>query len=167
MAETLSLISTVAFVMAAICLAVAILIFVRFKIPSVIGDLSGRNARKSIEQMRKMNENSGNKSYKPSKVNSERGKLTETMKGDRKNSAIKNQGDEKPETGLLDENKIQIVSDMETALLNDEDATDVLRDDNETVALDADQESAIRPSGGISIEIIEEVMLIHSNEVIP
>ena len=52
MAETLSMISKISFVAAEICLVVAIILFIRFKIPDVIGDLSGRNARKSIEQMR-------------------------------------------------------------------------------------------------------------------
>lgn len=59
MAETLSMISKISFVAAGICLVVAIILFIRFKIPDVIGDLSGRNARKSIEQMRALNEKSG------------------------------------------------------------------------------------------------------------
>ena len=73
MAETLSMISIISFAGAAVCLVMAIIFFVYFKIPSVIGDLSGRTARKSIEQMRVMNEKSGKKVYKPDKVNLERG----------------------------------------------------------------------------------------------
>lgn len=41
---------------------------VLFKIPIVIGDLSGRTAKKSIERMRLNNEKTGNKSYKPVKA---------------------------------------------------------------------------------------------------
>lgn len=59
MAETLSMISKISFVAAGICLVVAIILFIRFKIPNVIGDLSGKNARKSIEQMRLLNEKVG------------------------------------------------------------------------------------------------------------
>ena len=107
MAETLSMISKISFVAAGICLVVAIILFIRFKIPDVIGDLSGRNARKSIEQMRALNEKSGSKSYKPSKKNIERGKLTETMHGlDETEKILKKQDNERPETGLLEENKI-------------------------------------------------------------
>ena len=111
MAETLSMISKISFVAAGICLVVAIILFIRFKIPDVIGDLSGRNARKSIEQMRALNEKSGSKSYKPSKKNIERGKLTETMHGlDETEKILKKQDNERPETGLLEENKISFSS---------------------------------------------------------
>ena len=54
-------------------------IVVCISIPNVIGDLSGRNARKSIERMRKSNENTGRKSYRSSAVNAARSKLTEAM----------------------------------------------------------------------------------------
>ena len=53
MAETLSLISIVSFIAAAVCLVVTVILFFWFQIPSVIGDLSGRTARKSILQNRK------------------------------------------------------------------------------------------------------------------
>ena len=80
MAETLSMISIIAFVLAGICLVATIILFIYFKIPSIIGDLSGKTARKSIEQMRQNNEKTGNKSYKPSKVNEKRGKLTDSIR---------------------------------------------------------------------------------------
>ena len=121
MAETLSMISKISFVAAGICLVVAIILFIRFKIPDVIGDLSGRNARKSIEQMRALNEKSGSKSYKPSKKNIERGKLTDTMHGlDETEKILKKQDNERPETGLLEENKISFSKEPETDLLIDE-----------------------------------------------
>ena len=50
MADTLSLLSVIAFVIAGISLAVAIFLWFLFHISSVIGDLSGRTARKSIEK---------------------------------------------------------------------------------------------------------------------
>lgn len=165
MAETLSLISIVSFVIAAIFLILAVILFIRFKIPSVIGDLSGRNARKSIEQMRERNEKSGNKSYKPSKVNAERGKLTGTMKGERKESHSTKRDNERPETGLLNENRVKKVSEQQTALL-DEEATGILQDDNATEILVNDYEFEKNRTGGIAIEILEEVMIIHSNEIV-
>ena len=78
-AEILSLVSLICFILAGICLALALLFWFLFKIPTVIGDLSGRTARKSIAQRRQANERSGNKSYRPSATNAARGKLTETM----------------------------------------------------------------------------------------
>ena len=48
MAETLSMVSMVSFVAAGVCLALTVILWFAFRIPNVIGDLSGRNARKSI-----------------------------------------------------------------------------------------------------------------------
>lgn len=79
MAEILSIISIVSFVVAGICLLFALFFWFKFKIPSVIGDLSGRTARKSIAQMRDYNEKSGKKSHRSSAANLERGRITDTM----------------------------------------------------------------------------------------
>ena len=160
MAETLSMISIISFAGAAVCLVMAIIFFVYFKIPSVIGDLSGRTARKSIEQMRVMNEKSGKKVYKPDKVNLERGKLTATMHGAGKVS-------DRPETGVLDENAVGIIQIDETMILHDRDETGILEEENETTQLDGKRETVPESSGGIRIELLEEVMLVHTDEVIP
>ena len=72
MAETLSMVSMVSFIAAGVCLALTVILWFAFRIPNVIGDLSGRNARKSIERMRKSNENTGRKSYRSSAVNAAR-----------------------------------------------------------------------------------------------
>lgn len=58
MAETLYIISRVSFIASAVFAVISAALFFIFAIPSVIGDLSGANARKSIERMRKSNENS-------------------------------------------------------------------------------------------------------------
>ena len=61
-----------------------------------------------IEQMRQNNEKTGNKSYKPSKVNEKRGKLTDSIRETSKMvQKPKKEEEERPETGLLDENKIE------------------------------------------------------------
>lgn len=139
MAETLSFISIIAFVAAAICLVVTIIIFIKFKIPSVIGDLSGKTARKSIEQMRESNEQSGRKTH------------------ERKTQ-------ERPETGLLEDNRIQSVVSTATVLLQDENTEGLLEDENTTVALDFCEEAHFAREGGIAIELLEEIMLIHTEE---
>ena len=66
-------------ILAGILLLVTILLFVFLRIPTVIGDLTGATARKAIENIRNQNEVSGDKTYKSSQVNSERGKLTDKI----------------------------------------------------------------------------------------
>ena len=60
-------------------LVTAVILFFVLHIPNVIGDLSGANAKKAIEHIRNKNESTGEKTYKSSKVNKERGKLTEKI----------------------------------------------------------------------------------------
>lgn len=52
MAEILHTLSIISFVLAVLFVVIAIILWFVFKIPNVIGDLSGHNARKSIAQMR-------------------------------------------------------------------------------------------------------------------
>ena len=101
MADILHMVSVISFVSAGVFAIVAIVLWFAFKIPSIVGDLSGRTARKSIEKMRENNEKIGNKAYKVSEINLERGKLTETIDKERKSSA----GND--ETGLLKENHVK------------------------------------------------------------
>lgn len=77
--ESLNTLSIVFFVCAAVFLITGIVLFFVLDIISVYGDLSGRTARKAIERMRKENEETGNKAYKPSAVNEKRGRLTDKM----------------------------------------------------------------------------------------
>ncbi len=59
--------------------AIAVVLFFTLKIPKVISDLTGRTARKAIENIRMQNEQSGDKTYQSSAVNLERGKLTDKI----------------------------------------------------------------------------------------
>ena len=65
--------------LAALCFVIAIILFFVLRIPRVIGDLSGSTARKAIANIRNQNENSGDKTYKSSAVNRQRGKLTDKI----------------------------------------------------------------------------------------
>lgn len=64
MVETLSTLSVTSYILAGVFLVTAIVLWFVLKIPRVIGDLSGRNARKSIAEMRNGNE----KAYKTGTV---------------------------------------------------------------------------------------------------
>lgn len=78
-AELYKIISIVGFCMAGVFLVLSIILFIKFRIVKVIGDLTGTNAKKAISIIREQNENTGNKAFKPSPLNMERGKITEKM----------------------------------------------------------------------------------------
>lgn len=181
-AEILSLISTISYILAVVCLTLAVFFFFKFQIPSVIGDLSGRTAKKSIARMRDSNEKAGGKGYRPSAANVSRGKLTETMTHAAKPAAPKpaapkpaapkpaapkkpQESDIPPETRLLAENEAEAPSIQETTLLGDADATGLLEDPDATTLLEENAKPAKR-TGGKKLVMLDEVMLIHTDEVL-
>lgn len=173
-AEILSLVSLISYIAAGICLALALFFWFFFKIPSVIGDLSGRTAKKSIAKMRQANAKSGSKSYRSSATNVARGKLTDTMPQTAKPKqnpapavappAPKPAPDPAgmPETGILAENKEQAYVSAGTEMLDAGEETSLLADDQATTVL----EENVKRTGGKKLTMINEVMLIHTNEVI-
>lgn len=158
MAETLSIISLVSFIIAGVCLVLAVFFWFNFRIPKVIGDLTGRTARKSIAKMRASNEESGNKSFRPSATNVNRGKLTDTMHD--LNKAQPQETDSMTgeiETGVLAENRASGSNDgNSTILLDNSDETDLL----EKIAVPA------RKGGGKKLTMLDEVVQVHTDEVI-
>lgn len=78
-AETWGIIAIIGFSLSAIALAAAVFIFIRLKIPAVIGDLSGKTVAREIQAIRDANVASGVKAHKSSRVNIDRGKLTEKV----------------------------------------------------------------------------------------
>lgn len=65
--------------LAILCFITAIILFFVLKIPRVVGDLSGATAKKAIENIRSQNESSGDKTYKSSYINQQRGKITDKI----------------------------------------------------------------------------------------
>ena len=57
----------------------AVILFFTLRIPEVVNHLTGRTQRKAIERIRTQNEQSGDKSYRSSAVNLERGKVTDKI----------------------------------------------------------------------------------------
>lgn len=170
-AEILSLVSLISYIIAGVCLVLAVFFWFYFKIPSVIGDLSGRTAKKSVERIRQTNTQSGNKSYRTSTTNAARGKLTDTMqhasklkqsKAPEEKPAVTESG--RPETGILSENKAEVYVKEGTEVLDTE-ATSMLIDEEGTAALNVEA-APIRHPGGKKLTMINEVMLIHTDEVI-
>lgn len=180
-AEILSLISTISYVIAAVSFVLAIFFWFYFKIPSVIGDLSGRTARKSIARMRATNEKAGGQGYKPSATNVNRGTLTDTMQHSRKlkADAKKKEASKKaepkkkaaaedlmPETGLLVGNRAEAPAQQETAMLDSNEATGLLVDTDATAPLVSLYQQPAKRTGGVKLTMLDDVMLIHTDEVI-
>lgn len=154
MAEILSIISFISFGISGTCFILAIFFWFKFKIPSVVGDLSGKTARKSIAKMRESNEKSGKKSYQSSSVNVNRGKVTESMP------------DTRPETGILEENKGKIVDRQGTELLDEDETTGLLIEEEGTEPLQQMEKQFVKRTGGKELVMLEEIMLVHTDEVL-
>lgn len=175
MARVLSIVSTVSFVLAGIFLIIAILLWIKFGILNIIGDLSGRTAKKSIAKMRENNEKVGKKSFKPSFVNLGRGKLTDAMKGSEKlNKSDLKEYENQPETGILAKNKINGLYGSVTDILEDNNLTGLLNEketeilDNSTTNLlnEEVEDSLKKVTSSVDFKIIDEVILVHTDEFI-
>ena len=73
------IIAIVGFSLSGIALVAAVFMFIKMRIPAVIGDLSGKTVAREIQAMRESNASSGTKIHKSSRVNMDRGKLTEKV----------------------------------------------------------------------------------------
>lgn len=166
MADVLSIVSFVSFIVAGISLAVAVFLWFSFKIPTVIGDLTGKTAKKSIAKMRKSNEASGNKSYRPSAANVNRGKITDSIPDSAKpnSQAAASTPFDKGQTGILDENKASGSCAEPTAALDDS-ATELLSSSEETELLPREAQ-AKRRAAIKELRMLDEVIYIHTDEVI-
>lgn len=169
---TINIVSIIFFIIAGVSLLVAIYSFVRFNIPQVIGELSGRTARKSIAQMRDKNEKTGNKAHRPSPSAIERGTLTDKIekkksveKSDKKISKVE-EGTEllNSTEKLLTNIQTELLNESETEL-SDDNATTVLSE--ETTVLTNNDNSQINVSNDSNdFKIIQNIVLIHTNETI-
>ncbi len=160
MAEVLSITAIASFVLAGFFLIFAIFFWIKFKIPNIIGDLTGLTAKASIAKMRESNEKSGAKSFKPSTVNSKRGKLTETATGFNKTEEATEKLDtnvKQPETGILSDNR----ADYEPYISE----TDILEGGTELLVED-ETNNSIKHSKVSNVKIIDEITFIHTDEVI-
>lgn len=151
-----------------IMFAVSIVLFFTLKIPKVISDLTGRTARRAIEDIRLQNERSGDKTYKSSAVNLQRGKLTDKISP---SGRLMRREASPFGTGVITEK----ISTQRLAPVEGADETTVLTLANETTVLDAAygettllQADAPAPVVAVvqGFEIEYEITYIHTNEVI-
>lgn len=151
LAQIYQTVSIVAFSLAGASLAFAIFCFFKFRIIKIMNDLSGRTARKSIAKRRAENEKSGDKSFRPSPKAKARGAKTDKI---RKNgrSVNKKQAVSNMQVKNTDKSEISLETN-ETELLSEG-----------TVLLTAD--SVLAPAVYDKLEMIQSIVIIHTNEVI-
>lgn len=150
--------------------AVAIILFFVLKIPKVIGDLNGSNARKAIENIRNSNESSGEKTYKSSYVNSQRGKITDKISPS--GSLLSKHTDQlgaAMATERIDASNVILPADETTVLTSVSDETTVLS--NASYQMDvpsgeqfADETTVLSQPRMLSV--IQSIVYIHTDEII-
>ena len=126
-----------------ICFVITAILFFTLRIPKVISDLSGRTARKAIEDIRRQNEQSGDKSYQSSAVNLERGKLTDKIS---KSGRLVTRDSTPFGTGVITEKiSTQRLDEPagETMVLSGGNETTVLSGGNETTVLSGGNETTV------------------------
>lgn len=151
MAETLSTISLISFLAAGVFAILAVILWFVFRIPTVAGELSGRIAKKSIERMRKSNEEAGKNSRGPGAVMREGKKSSPYMIQTEKNRI----GGENAETDLLAESAARMHHSRETEALTDK---------KDTGSLGKSRKE--RRVSSVKIDLLKEILLIHTKEVI-
>ena len=189
MAEILSRISGISFGLAIVFFLMAVFFWFKFGILTIIGDLSGRTARKSIAKIRENNEKSGKKNYRPSRINVERGKLTERMvqtPANTGNMGNKRQtgGEGSEATALLAQNGMPAaVQGREGASGNNEtvhpmdrvSGREAVSDNNETAPLTGQAFHQRRGIGSVELQtviqaegwrLLGNIRLIHTDEMI-
>lgn len=148
-------------VLAGIMFVASVLIFFLLNIPHVFGDLTGRNARKAIENIRNQNESSGDKLYKTSQVNRERGKLTDKISPSgslmRDPSGILGGG--AMATEKISTQELPPESNETTVLEAASETTVLTSESGETTVLDTPTEMPV-------FQIEYEITYIHTEEVI-
>ncbi len=143
--------------LAVLMLIISVILFFVYRIPSVVGDLTGRTARKAIEDIRNQNESSGNKVYKTSHVNRQRGKLTDKISPS--GNLIKNPSEEIGGAMSTEKISTQELPAEETTVLGVADETTVL----EQIA---DETTVLAPTNNVRFVIEYEITYIHTDEVI-
>lgn len=177
-ATTWYIIAIVGFSLSGVALIAAIFMFLKMNIPAIIGDLTGRTVAREIKAMRESNAASGEKLHRSSRVNIDRGTLTEKVEdgvpdksamskahsskrldrpaGETARSRKLTPQDETRKgtqtTETLSDNATEVLVDdpNATEVLSSE-ATEVLTDNNATEVLSDQDEESSQPVGGTTV----------------
>lgn len=176
MADNLFLISIIAFVLSAVFLVAAVVLWMKFDIAGIIGDLSGMNAKKSIKQMREYNTKTDKSVYKMNYLMSDSRKLLKTTEKletaplEDTTEKLKtiddvNDNNENGTVVLSSNRNSNVISSQETIILTNEEDTALLSN-GDTVKLVPDFVEEMTEYKGIAFDMIEDLMIIHTQEVI-
>ena len=158
------IITLACFIAAGIFFIISVILFFLLDMVKVINDLTGHTAKKEIENIRSQNQRTGTKVYKSSKVNSERGKLTDKISNS--GSIIKNNSGSfggSMGTEKIDGSNYQNTGYEDTTML--EQGTSVLNENiEETSILDNGmQETSVLSYG----ENINETSVLSNDVAVP
>lgn len=156
-----------------IMVVVSLILFFTLEIPKVIGDLTGRTARKAIEDIRKQNEQSGDKVYRSSSVNLRRGKLTDKISP---SGRIEARHTTPFGTGVITEKistqkLVSTEGSADTTILSTGEETTILAQDPDTkpvpeICTETTVLKQLEDENDRSFAIEYEVTFLHTNEVI-
>ena len=118
MADTLFVATNVCYVVAIAAFILAIVLFIRWKIPVVIDDLSGKRVKRTVGQMQKHDKKTGTIAYYPGKLNEQRENTAVSERGksemdDEKSRQTEQLNTETEETVLLrSQEGIQVMEEI-------------------------------------------------------
>ncbi|MBQ3196179.1 MAG: hypothetical protein IJB65_06910 [Clostridia bacterium] len=150
-------------------LIVSVFVFFYLKIPKVIGDITGSTARKAIENIRNHNEKTGDKTFKTSRINNERGKITDKISASGK---LIKQVESAPYGAMATEklNTQQLVGSdgaaNETTVLSQATASETTVLSETPVMAAAETTVLSQQSAGNEFVVEYEITYIHTDEII-
>lgn len=170
MADTFFMISIISFIVSGVCLLLAVVFWFRFGILEVIGNLSGRTARKNVEKIRASNEKTGAKPIQSDKKRQEKNKTSNMPVKSVKMNTIQEKDPEQdvhPETGLLSENKAEYEKETQTDVLAGDMTGELL--DNETSDLAPVSKAPVlqgQRAEAKRLTMLDDLIVVHTDEVI-
>ena len=169
--EIFELVSTISYVLTSVFFVLTVFFALRFKIWAVIGDLTGRTARKSIERMRKANELQRNKDSRTDSLNGGSGKAAENMQ-DKRDRRLDSEGyggnlvhrnELMPETGLLSDSRaISDTGHLQNGVIIEE-GTGLLQSQDDAPPI---MTTRLQNRRKMELTMINDIILIHTDEVI-
>ncbi len=192
---TYEIVALVCFIISGVFFVLSVVLFFVLDMVKVIGDLTGHTAKREIENIRSQNQKTGNKAYKPSVVNSKRGKLTDRISpsgkilekrsvalggsvgtekigsenlysGYEETTLLENGQNENPETTVLSQENTH--ASETTVLGGGANETTVLNGSAQTgvsASADAVQQPEIAVIT-VAVSVLQEIKLINTQEII-
>lgn len=216
MAQTLMTISNILLILAVVSLAASVFVFLRLDIRGVIAELTGKSARKSIEQLREDNKKSGVRRFRvldrsgtdqvsvikekkesgstpgteplpgeTAQQTKNRKMPTEPLKSEKENDYQETTGledgkDEYLETSYMESSETAVSTEgakatdsyVDTTLLQSDDAeygeTSVMEEElKDASAVEGTGKGGTVPLGDQTLQLLQDIVLIHTDEVIP